>query len=199
MCPSEVPVMQSTPVLADMPTCSLFVRFRGQSGHWLGAGRCPLLTQKRTSARSKSRSAAFSGAPCVLSFGGRAGSAVPTRFRTFAPFPLATTTCVVYPGPNAPRACKGNFPHCLTRHTRVRLSCRALMLSFSRRARQIAPVDVGSPRRVSFPRRIPCRRTANESVAWSRMSAASARRRSRRRAGGFMVAVAPACHGPAFR
>jgi len=29
---------------ADMPTCLRFVRFEGQSGHWLGDMRCPLLT-----------------------------------------------------------------------------------------------------------------------------------------------------------
>src|SRR5215813_9839166 len=35
----------NSPHKADIPTCPLFVRSRGQSGHWLDDRRCPLLTQ----------------------------------------------------------------------------------------------------------------------------------------------------------
>jgi hypothetical protein len=63
------------------------------------------------------------------------------RFRTFASFPLATTTCVVYPGPNAPRTGKGNFPHCLTGRTSMLALNNAALARLVIGAGRIAPHD----------------------------------------------------------
>ena len=56
---------------------------------------------------------------------GRQHGSASSRFRTVAPFPLATTTYVVYPALNGATCALGNFPQCLTHHARVRLSLRA--------------------------------------------------------------------------